>query len=128
MAQCLSTVGFLSRLRRPGTGGPEILDRSLLVLTPDIGEELRGPEILEEALEIDVVLVTDYDGLSVLPAFTSEAALLRWRPHGSRYIAVQGKVVVDLLARNDWDRIVVDTGSPGAFAITRSDAVRLLGS
>ena len=105
----------------------EILDRELLVLT--LGDEEPqvplGRSTLEGTVVFSFVLVTDYEGLPVLPVFTSEAALLRWRPEGSRYVALQGSVLVGLLAKNDWDRIVVDTGSPDAFLIDRSEAVKL---
>ena len=100
----------------------------LLVPTPDTGEEPRGFEVLDESQEISFVFVHDQDGLPVLPAFTSEDSLLRWKPEGSPYIGLQGKVLVKLLADSDWDRIVVDTADPRPFAITRAAARELLGA
>ena len=84
--------------------------------------------VLDEDLEASLVLVTDYDGLAVLPAFTSEAALLRWKPEGGPYLGLEGRFVIEVLARSDWDRLVVDTESPNAFAITRAQALTLLRS
>jgi SseB protein N-terminal domain/SseB protein C-terminal domain len=121
-------MGFLDRLRRVGPRPDDLFERVLLVPTPDTGEEPRGPEVLAEDREIAFVLVHDEDGLPVLPAFTSEDALLRWNPGGSRYVGLQGKALVEILAGSDWDRIVVDTAGPEAFAITRSAARELLGA
>jgi hypothetical protein len=118
-------VSFLNRLHRSRTAA-SILDRELLVLTPDSGDEDSGTYVLEEERDFPIILVTGDDGLAVLPAFTSEAALLRWRPEGSRFLGLQGRVVIEMLSRSDWDRIVVDTNSRNAFLITRTDAVELL--
>lgn len=74
------------------------------------------------------MLVYDEDRLPVLPTFTSEGALLRWNPEGSRYVGLQGKALLEMLAGSDWDRIVVDPAGPDAFAITRSAARELLGA
>ena len=62
----------------------------------------------------------------MLPAFTSEAELLRWHPEGGQWVALEGRVVLELLVQNDWDRMVVDTASPNAFSITRAEAATLL--
>ena len=121
-------VGLFDRLRR-STGVPaDLLERELLLLVPDSGEEPIGAQTLTEDRTFSVVSVTDYEGRKVLPAFTTEEALLRWRPEGSRYIGSPGKTVVEILARGDWDRMVVDTESPTAFAMTPLEAAELLRS
>ncbi len=120
-------MGFLDRLRRSGAVPDDLLERFLLVPTPDTGEEPRGFHVLEEDREMSFVLVHDEDGLPVLPAFTSKEALQRWNPEGSRYVGLQGRALVEILARSDWDRIVVDTTDRSAFAIPRSAALELLG-
>lgn len=89
---------------------------------------MDGSVVLEADLEVDVMGVTDHEGRPALPAFTSEAALLRWQPSGSPYIELQGRVVVEMLLQGEWDRIVVDTESTDAYEITRSDAAELLGT
>ena len=73
------------------------------------------------------MLVLDDDGRPVLPAFTSEGALTRWKPQGSACVALQGKVLVEMLARSDWDRMVIDGADRDAIAITRSAVRRLIG-
>lgn len=74
------------------------------------------------------MLLQDEDGRAVLPAFTSESALRRWSPEGSRYIGLQGQALVEMLAGSDWDRIVVDLADPEPVAITRSAAMEPVGT
>lgn len=118
-------MGFLDRFRGAKPAPDEVLRQELLVPVPDAGQ--RGPEMLEEDREISFLVVEDEFGL-VLPAFTSEKALARWKPQGSAYVALQGKVLVEMLAESEWHRMVIDGADPAAFAITRSAALRLLGS
>jgi hypothetical protein len=106
--------------------GQGLLDREFLVLVPSLDGLQNG--ILESNLKIEVTGVTDDDGHRVLPAFTSELALLRWRPAGSPYIVIDGRTVLGLLLdpANKWDRMVVDTHSDEAFQVTRDQARTLL--
>lgn len=99
----------------------------LLVPTPETG---KPPEsgVLEEDREVSVTFLQDEDGRAVLPAFTSESALRRWNPEGSRYVGLQGQALVEMLAGSDWDRIVVDLADPEPVAITRSAAMELVGT
>lgn len=119
-------MGFLGRFRRSNLSADDFMDRELLVPTPDTGREL-GVGVLEHDEEMALVVVRDDEGRIVLPAFTSEDALNRWSPEGSYYIGLKAKVLVELLAKSEWDRMVVDGADATAFAITRSDARRLAG-
>ena len=119
-------MSFLDRLRRSGLDPDEILEKVLLVPTADTGRE-PGAGVLAEDTEIPFVVVPDDDGLLVLPAFTNEQALTRWIPQGSPYIALSGKVLVDILARSEFHRIVIDGADRHALAITRSAAQELVG-
>lgn len=120
-------MGFSDRFRARDRHFEAILEKELLVPTLDTGQE-PGVDVLEEGREIPFVLVLDEDGNPVLPAFTSEAALARWIPERQAYIALQGNVLVEMLAGSDWDRMVVDGADRNAFAITRSAAQRLIGA
>jgi hypothetical protein len=120
-------MGFLDRFRSHEPTPEEILEGELLVLTPHLEGEPGVFEVLGEAREISVVAVVDDEGLQVLPAFTSEATLARWRPEGSPYVALPAEVLVQVLANSEWDRMVVDGQEKHAFAITRSAARRLVG-
>jgi SseB protein N-terminal domain len=74
-------MGFLDRFR--GSRGPdEILERQLLVPTAETWRE-PGSWVLDEDTDVPFVVMADHEGRPVLPAFTSEAALVRWMPHGS---------------------------------------------
>jgi hypothetical protein len=111
----------------PGTRFPlEMLDQMLLVLTPCDAAMPDTGSVRQWSGPLKMVTVKDHDGIPVLPAFTSETELLRWRPEGSGYVSV---FVADLLAtfvRTDLARIVVDNSSERAFAIDRGDAQALL--
>ena len=117
-------MGFLDRLRRR-SALDDVLAGELLVPIPT----LTGPprvEVLEEDRQLEVVTVEDDAGRLVLPTFTSEAALNEWKPEGSPYMALPARLVVELLAVSDWDRIVVDGGGGHGFSITRVDARQLV--
>jgi len=118
-------VRFLDRFRGSRLVD-DILEKELLVPTLDTGR-VPGVEVLDEDRVIPFVLVPDEDGRSVLTAFTSEEALTRWSPQRTPYVALQGKVLVEMLAGSDWDRMVVDGADGHGFAITRSAALRLVG-
>lgn len=96
----------------------------LLVPTSNT-QELKGWRVLPEDQDIPLLLVKDEDGNDVLPAFSSEAALLRWKPAGSAYVGLEGHILIELLARSSWDRIVIDGADPEELVITKSDALRL---
>jgi SseB protein N-terminal domain/SseB protein C-terminal domain len=119
-------VGFLDRFRESGRSPDEILDGELLVPTADTGRE-PGVETLDEDAEIPFIIVTDEYGLDVLPAFTSEQELDRWRPQGSPYVGLNGKDLVEILARSDLDRMIVDGAGRHPLALTRSAAQELVG-
>jgi len=120
-------VGFLGRSFRRSRARPDSDEPYLLVLTLKAGKEPGGWVELEEEKEMSFVLVEDEEGLAVLPAFTSEEALVRWQPEGSSYVAVPEHTLLEVLADSDWDRIAVDAADPSAFAITRAEAQQRLG-
>ena len=77
--------------------------------------------------EIDVRVVEDDDGVRTMPVFTSEEALVRWIPEGSPYVALEGRVVIELFVASDCDRLRVNGADPDTYAISREGARRLLG-
>jgi hypothetical protein len=83
--------------------------------------------MLEEAEEVAFVIVEDPEGRMVLPAFTSERELARWKPQGGPYIALEGRVLIEFLAASEWDRIVIDGAGAEPIGMTREAARELLG-
>lgn len=115
------------RLWRKGGNPDDLLRCELLVPIPDTGRVEIGSRMLDEREELSFVVVEDDEGRTVLPAFTSELELTRWKPEGSPYIALVGRVLVEILAASDWDRIVVDGAGASPVAMTRSAARELVG-
>lgn len=121
------SVGWLNRFRGPRSDRQQG-QSTLLLLTAGQAELTEGPVVLGQDLELDLVGVTDYEGRPALPAFTSEAMLLRWRPEGSPYIELPTAVAAQLLLQGAWERIVVDPDTNDAYEITRSEAAALSGT
>ena len=120
-------MGFLDRFRKADTSPDQLLSRVLLVPTPETGEPLESG-VIEEDRTVSFVVLHDEDGRTVLPAFTSESALCRWRPEGSPYMGLEGQALVEMMAESDWDRIVVDVADPEPITIPRSAAVERTGT
>jgi hypothetical protein len=120
-------MGFLDRLRSREPTPDEILEGELLVATPYLDREPGVVEFAGEDRQISVVTVVDEAGLQVLPAFTSEEALARWKPEGSPYVALPAEVLIEILAGSEWDRMVVDGQDEHGFVVTRSAARQLVG-
>lgn len=116
-------MGFLDRFRSSGPSRDDVLERPLLAPTPYL-QHAPGDVTREE--ELSFIVVHDDEGLPVVPAFTSEEALARWKPEGSPYVTLDGKVLVEILAESDWNRMVIDGADTGALGITRADARRMV--
>jgi hypothetical protein len=121
-------VGFLDRFRAAERPPEDFLEREFLIPIPEPPPGLpQGPQILQEDLNIELRLVKDSEGRVVLPAFTSEQRLSNWLREGSPYIAVGGRLLLEVFLSNDWYRIIVDTGDRHVFAIERPQARHMLG-
>jgi len=62
--------------------------------------------------EVDVICVTDSEGHPAAAIFTSEEALLRWRPDGPKYMVLPGREAFEFLSELALDRVYVNPGSP----------------
>ena len=100
-----------------------LLETSLLAVTPDRPEPPRawtaGPG---EALSL--VTLSDSEG-TVLPLFTSAAAVSRWRPEGAGYIALPCAAILEMAAANGTNKIALDLGSPTSGYLTRYEIEQL---
>ena len=94
---------------------------------PDTGAIEVGTRELEPDEDVAVVVVEDGEGRMVLPAFTSDEELARWKPQGSPYIALPGLAVIEMLAASEWDRIVIDGAGMDPIGMTRTAARELVG-
>lgn len=113
----------LSRRRDPD----DLLRTELLVPIPDTGALEVGRRVLEEAEDVTFVIVEDPEGRLVLPAFTSERELQRWKPQGGPYIGLEGRVLIEFLAASECDRIVIDGAGAEPIGMTREAARELVG-
>ena len=103
-----------------------LLETELLLATSD-GALEPGVWVAEAGTSIDVRWFRDESGRAVLPAFTSEKALLRWLPEGSRYAGLRGRDVLALFHDGDWDVLALDPGDARVRLLSRTNAGRLLG-
>src|SRR3989442_6249013 len=99
----MGATEITGRMRRLRKQHGSVLDTDLLVPTEKPGLAESNELVLQEETELPIGLVLDDEGRMVLPAFTTERALVTWLPAGSRYLALQGSVLLRLLVDNDWD-------------------------
>jgi SseB protein N-terminal domain len=100
--------------------------RNLLILVDGPPALPVGSFTLEEDLDVGVVSQV-VDGKTVLPAFTSEEALLRWRPEGGPYIGLEGRAFIALVIQHGFDGVVVDPGQPGSLEVSRDELSAVAG-
>lgn len=70
-----------------------------------------------ETLEFNCVF--EVEGLSVLAAFTDEAALLEWAKQPMHYIALPTANVIDFCQQNNIDRVVINSDQKNMFVMER---------
>ena len=94
--------------------------RLLIPLLAGKGEHGVGPHGLEvdKTQELSIVTVAAPDGRSVLPVFTSVAAMTRWDA-SARPVPADGVRTAVAASADDTDLIVIDPGSDTEFVIRR---------
>ncbi|CAN5187300.1 SseB family protein [soil metagenome] len=115
----------LLRFRAGELGESEVVDavrdtRLLIPLVARLGEAGEGEHghIVDKSAELAIVTVEAPDGRSVLPAFTSAAAMSAWNPK-ARPVPADGTRVALAAASEDTDLVILDPTSPTEFAIRR---------
>jgi hypothetical protein len=115
----------LKRFRSRELGEAEVVDevrvsRLLIPLVAHAGETGFAPDghVVDKTQELSIVTVAGPDGRSVLPAFTSVAAMSRWNPK-ARPILADGVRVALAAASEGTDLVVLDPTSETEFAIRR---------
>jgi hypothetical protein len=115
----------LKRFRSRELGEAEVVEevrvsRLLIPLVAHAGETGVAPDghLVDKTQELSIVTVAGPDGRSVLPAFTSVAAMSRWNPK-ARPIPADGTRVALAAASEGTDLVVLDPTSETEFAIRR---------
>jgi len=115
----------LKRFRSHELGEAEVVDevresRLLIPLVARLGdsETSMAGHLVDKTQELSIVTVTAPDGRSVVPAFTSVAAMGRWNPD-ARPIPADGPRVALAAASEGTDLVVIDATSETEFAIRR---------
>lgn len=100
-----------------------LLETSLLAVTPSSPSVPRS-WTASGGDTIDLVMLSDSEG-SVLPLFTSAAAVSRWRPEGGGYAAMPARAIFEMAANNGTNKIALDPGSPTNGYLTRYEIEQL---
>jgi hypothetical protein len=118
-------IEALRRFRSAELGEADVVDavrdsRLLIPLVAVLGESGVNEQghTVDKSQELSIVTVAGPDGRSVLPVFTSVAALARWNPK-ARPIPADGIRVALAAADEGTDLVVVDPTSDTEFVIRR---------
>jgi hypothetical protein len=115
----------IRRFRLRELGAPEVIAalhgaRLLVPLVAVRGDEGVGAhgQLVDKTQELSIVTVRGPDGRSVLPAFTSVAAMQAWDP-ASRPIPIEAPRIALAAGAEGTPLIVIDPGSATEFAVRR---------
>ena len=116
-------IEAIRRFRARELGEAEVVDalrssRLLVPLVAELGADGRDEHGHDKTQELSIVTVLGPDGRTVLPAFTSVAAMSAWNPK-ARPIPVQALRVALAAASEQTDLVVVDATSATEFVIRR---------
>lgn len=111
---------------RSGTAGEKDVveafraSRLLIPLLAELGEAGLNPEgkKIDKSQELSIVTVEGPDGRTVLPVFSSVAAMSAWNPV-ARPVPAAGPRVALAAASEGTDLVVLDPTSPTEFALRR---------
>ena len=122
-------IEAIRRFRSRELGEAEVLEalrtsRLLIPLVAHLGSDGLNDHGHEKSQELSIVTVVGPDGRTVLPAFTSVAAMSAWNP-GARPIPAEATRVALAAAHEQTDLVVVDATSATEFAIRRPALWRL---
>ena len=115
----------LARFQAREAGEESVIDairssRLLIPLVTELGEaalNARG-QTIDKTQELSIITVAGPDGRTVLPAFSSTAAMTAWNPL-ARPVPADAVRVALAAAQESTDLVVLDPTSPGEFVIRR---------
>jgi hypothetical protein len=98
-------------------------DATLIVPSPGLEAQLPMDRHLTAEGEVKVHLIgmDAPDGSRAIVAFTSEAALLRWRPVGCPSLGLGMKDLAGLVLRNDGATLILNPKGPAGGLVTRAE-------
>ena len=116
-------VEAIRRFRAADLGEDDVLDalrdsRLLIPLVAQLGADGLTEHGHDKSQELSIVTVEGPDGRTVLPAFTSVAAMARWNPSARPVPATAGRVAL-AAASEDTDLVVLDPLSDTEYVIRR---------
>lgn len=116
-------VEAIRRFQTGELGEADVVDalrdsRLLVPLVAHLGADGLNEHGAEKTQELSIVTLAGPDGRSVLPAFTSVAAMGAWNP-SARPIPVAAPRVALAAASENTDLVVLDPKSPTEFAVRR---------
>ncbi|WP_104081236.1 SseB family protein [Cryobacterium sp. Y11] len=115
----------IARFQAREAGEETVIDairtsRLLIPLVTKLGEaavNARG-QTIDKTQELSIITVAGPDGRTVLPAFSSTAAMTAWNPL-ARPVPADAVRVALAAAQENTDLVVLDPTSPGEFVIRR---------
>lgn len=116
-------IEAIRRFRAGELGESEVIEalresRLLIPLVADLGEADRDEHGHDKAQELSIVTVEGPDGRTVLPAFTSVAAMGEWN-RAARPIPATAERVALAAASENTDLVVLDATAATEFVIRR---------
>ncbi len=120
-----SLLAALSRFRAREAGEESVVDvlrtaRLLIPLVTALGDAGVGPTglVIDKTQELSIITVAGPDGRSVLPVFSSTAAMRSWNPE-ARPVPSDGVRVALAAAQEDTELVVLDPTIDTEFVIRR---------
>lgn len=121
----VALAAALARFQAREVGEESVVDairgaRLLIPLVTMLGEaalNARG-QTIDKTQELSIITVAGPDGRTVLPAFSSTAAMTAWNPL-ARPVPADAVRVALAAAQEDTDLVVLDPTSPDEFVIRR---------
>lgn len=95
-----------------------LLDSTLIVPTPCPAPDAPATWTAKPGKHLALVTLQDSDG-TVLPVFTSAAAVLAWRPGGVGILALPAQALLEMALAAGTGKIVINPGSPAYGYVTR---------
>jgi hypothetical protein len=96
-----------------------LLDSTLIVVTPS-RPDAPGTRTARPGERLNLVTVQDGDG-TVLPAFTSTAAVRAWRPEGAGIVALPARALLEMASGAGTGKIAINPGSATFGYLTRHE-------